>query len=198
MNRTDIINLIIQKNNFSSYLEIGVNDPAVNFDRIECKFKRGVDPIPQRADIIGTTSDLFFSQLPGIFDLVFIDGLHHCHQVLKDIENSLRHISKNGIVLCHDMLPENEIVQRVPRVSKTWTGDCWKAWSFLRMTRKDLNMFVLNTDYGIGFIQKGEQNLYRPNISLDEMNYSFFDSNKKELMNIIELGEFFHDECFLP
>jgi hypothetical protein len=192
MNRTDIINLIIQKNNFSSYLEIGVNCPEVNFDRIECRFKRGVDPIPQRGDIIGTTSDFFFSQLLVNFDLIFIDGLHHCHQVLRDIENSLQHISENGIVLCHDMLPENEIIQQVPRVSSIWTGDCWKAWSFLRMTRKDLNMFVLNTDFGIGFIQKGKQNLYRPTIPLDEMNYSFFNSNKKKLMNVIELEEFLH------
>lgn len=42
------------------------------------------------------------------FDLVFIDGLHHSDQVLKDINNSLSFLEPNGVIMCHDILPSSE------------------------------------------------------------------------------------------
>ncbi|GAA4309962.1 class I SAM-dependent methyltransferase [Compostibacter hankyongensis] len=188
--RSDIINILIKSFNYSSYLEIGVDDPALNFDKIDCIIKQGIDPNSLRRDILKTTSDDYFKGLKDKFDLIFIDGLHHCQQVLRDIKNSLKHLNQNGTIVCHDMLPSNVIMQLVPRLSNIWTGDCWKAWGHLRMTRQNLSMFVINTDYGIGVIKKGFQKLYVPRISMAKMDYSFFYSNKKDLMNILTISEF--------
>lgn len=43
-NHTQILNALIEKYNLSSYLEIGVQNPAQNFDKINCDVKVGVDP----------------------------------------------------------------------------------------------------------------------------------------------------------
>lgn len=45
-NRTDIINYIISKYGFQSYLELGVYDPKENFDKINIKLKHSVDNLP--------------------------------------------------------------------------------------------------------------------------------------------------------
>ena len=145
-----------------------------------------VDPNPTRQDIVGKISDDFFESLDKNvkFDLIFIDGLHHYDQVLRDIRNSLKHLNKGGTIVCHDMLPDNEEMQIVPRQVESWTGDCWKAWAYLRMTRKDLSMIVLDTDHGIGIICRGRQELFPEIREPENMDYAFFLEHKRSLMNI--------------
>ena len=91
MKRHEIINLLITKNNYKSYLEIGL-DNGFNFSRIEINNKISVDPaLGQYSHANPTyklTSDDFFSQNKNRYDIIFIDGLHHSEQVYKDIKNS--------------------------------------------------------------------------------------------------------------
>src|SRR3990167_7644701 len=47
---SDIINYLIQQNNFNSYLEIGVST-GVCFGAVNCKFKDVVDPVKQTSDV---------------------------------------------------------------------------------------------------------------------------------------------------
>lgn len=192
LSRTDLINRLIQQFNYNSYLEIGVNRPELNFDNIRCKNKTAVDPVPLRTDIFKATSDEYFNQLNGNtkFDLIFIDGLHHYEQVARDINNALLHLNEAGTIVCHDMLPQNEQMQIVPRQTSVWTGDCWKAWAYFRMKRKDLNMFVVNTDFGLGIITKGKQQLFVPYKNISQLKYSFFKNHKHKLMNMIETNAF--------
>lgn len=42
--RTDIINYLIWKQGYRSYLEIGLDDPEPNFTKIRCELKESVDP----------------------------------------------------------------------------------------------------------------------------------------------------------
>lgn len=192
MSRTTLINTLIQKFSCVSYLEIGVSDPEANFDLITCKNKQGVDPFPLRTDIIAMTSDDYFAGLDKAqrFDLVFIDGLHHYDQVIRDIDHALAHLAPGGTIVCHDMLPVSEESQRVPRETREWTGDCWKAWAHFRMNNPELDMQVVDTDYGVGVIRKGKQQLFRPSVNLDELNYDFFTRHRKELMNTVSVRTF--------
>ena len=104
--RYDIINYLIEKNNYVNYLEIGVRDPNSCFNRIIAKHKDGVDPLPIRNERIHfgngevnypMTSDEFFSLIEHNkkYDIIFIDGLHFYEQNSKDIKNSLNHITDN-------------------------------------------------------------------------------------------------------
>ena len=59
-----------------------------------------------RGGTIRTTSDEFFKNNKEKFDLIFLDGLHTYHQTIKDINNSLRNLNSNGIIIIHDCLPK--------------------------------------------------------------------------------------------
>lgn len=193
MNRTDIINRLIRKSRYDTYLEIGVNNPRVNYDKINCKHKTGVDPSPKSDKIIGKTSDEFFKDNTEKFDIVFIDGLHHAEQVYKDIVNALSVLNEGGVIVCHDMNPEKEEIQKVPRETNEWTGDCWKAWIKLRRERFELEMFVIDTDYGVGVIREGYQDELKIKLK-GEPDYKWLDDNRKEALNLISVEEFIESE----
>lgn len=156
--RTGVLNALAEMGGARSYLEIGTGDGR-NFDTIHCVRKVGVDPeAPADAHAAPThpvSSDVFFAANPEDFDLILIDGLHHSDQVLRDLRNSLQTLAPGGAVVCHDLNPTSEVMQRVPRVQREWTGDGWKAWVKLRRERPDLCMFVVDADYGLGIILDG-------------------------------------------
>lgn len=194
MTRTQIINSIAKKINAQSYLEIGTRE-GKNFDAIDIEYKVGVDPDPQAKGTYCITSDEFFNlylnqENPVKFHIIFIDGLHEYKQVTNDILNSLDCLTDGGYIICHDMNPTSELMQRVPRESKCWTGDCWKAWANLRLFRDDLSMFVVDCDYGVGVITKGRQKcLERPhNIQWDYNKHLAAD--REEILNLINVNQF--------
>ena len=198
MNRWDIINALIQKNSYKHYLEIGVQNPISNFDKITCQNKVGVEPKLHdwfrgtKPSFIGT-SDEYFESIKDTdikFDIVFIDGLHHDDQVLKDIENSLKHLKRGGVIMCHDCLPNNEREQERDDHGGVWMGDVWKAIALLRMTRSDLQIDVVNTDCGCGLIKKKKSKTYDFDVNNEEWKtYEFYTKNKKDLMNVISVKE---------
>ena len=190
MKRWDIINKLIEKYGYKDYLEIGL-DSGICRDNVNAQNKTTVDP--SKICVTPThnmTSDEFFAQNKDKFDVVFIDGLHHGDQVLKDINNSLEVLREGGTILCHDMLPTSEIIQQVPRINDIWTGNCWQAWAKLRGTRKDLNMFIVQDDWGVGVIRKGRQEV-KPELDVDlaKMDWEFF-TKHKDKFNYITGGQF--------
>jgi hypothetical protein len=187
MNRLDIIKLLIKKINAKKFLEIGVHQGYI-IDNISCEYKVGVDPNINTKATVFKTSDEFFETNNEKFDVIFIDGLHIKDQVLKDINNALSCLNENGYIVCHDMNPSKEIIQRVPQETSEWTGDCWKAWVILRSQRSDLDMCVVDTDYGCGIISSGQQNLI--NID-DELNWDNFVLNRYHWLNLIPVQEFY-------
>jgi hypothetical protein len=133
---TQLLNALIKKYNLKSYLEIGVRNPANNFDKIKCHIKTGIDPMPVIApdkmdsykhQIHFLESDLFFkTHFINKYDLIFIDGLHHADQVKRDFENSLNCLNDNGFIVIHDCLPKNENTTHVPRDNTFWHGSVYK------------------------------------------------------------------------
>lgn len=187
MNRTQIINSLIKKINAQKYLEIGVAD-GKNFEQIVCEYKVGVDPNQQSKATIFQKSDEFFASNSMIFDIIFIDGLHHASQVYADISNSLSILSTNGYIICHDMLPPSEDYQLVPPIQNLWTGDCWKAWVRLRKNEPLLTMHTVDTDYGCGIISRGSQDLLY--IEDKDITWQNFETYKSQWMNIISIKQF--------
>lgn len=183
MKRYDIINHLITKNGYSSYLEIGVQN-KVAWDAVLCEYKVCVDPEKHYNATHIMTSDQFFKQNKEKFDIVFIDGLHEEKQVMKDIKNSLKILNPKGAIVVHDCNPDNEAMQDPDRKTKQWTGDTWKAWVKLRKTGK-LKMFVYDTDFGVGVIQKGKQ---KPIDVPTRLSYGWFDKNRKKALNLRKIN----------
>jgi SAM-dependent methyltransferase len=187
MNRTDIINSLIEKIGAQKYLEIGVS-AGDNFRKVNCVYKVGVDPEIATPATIHTTSDEFFKNNKETFDVIFIDGLHHANQVYRDITNSLQVLTPGGYIVCHDMNPEKEEHQIIPFTGGTWNGDCWKSFVQFRRERDDLEMFVVDTDYGCGVITMGQQE--KLDVPVHMINYQNFNLNRKRWLNLISVSEF--------
>lgn len=189
MFRTDIINRLIENRGYKTYLEIGVETPANNFDRIVAEEKYGVDPAPKDPVAFQMTSDEFFANHAGdlLFDIVFVDGLHHADQVLRDVENALSVLKPGGAIVMHDVLPHHEDMQVCPYHGGMWTGDVWKAWVVLR-GREDLDMMVVDTDYGCGVIFRGAQTPFHAR--LEDLDWQFFVDRRDEVMNVVSIQEF--------
>jgi SAM-dependent methyltransferase len=201
MLRYDIINKLIKKINAKTYLEIGL-DSGGNFIKIECEEKFSVDPADPEAGgdewdegqyVLAKpthimTSDEFFLQNTKTFDLIFVDGLHHAHQIEKDINNALDCLNEGGFVVCHDMSPTSVEGQAVPRAQACWTGDCWKAWVKIRSENSNLSMYVIDTDWGVGVIQRGNQELI--NLEGQSLEYSNLEKNRQKWLNLISIEQF--------
>lgn len=185
MDRTDIINYFVGRYDYRSYLEIGVLNPNINFNKIIVNDKTGVDP--NVSDIQFTmTSDVFFMQNKKMFDLIFIDGLHESEQVYRDIHNSLNVLNVGGTIIMHDCNPTKEIIQLVPQIQAgEWTGDCWKAFVRFRCETSNYNMFVINTDYGVGIIKESTKKLIPLTIK-DSLTYDNLKKNRKKWLNLID------------
>jgi predicted O-methyltransferase YrrM len=186
MSRIELINFILARNGYRSYLEIGC-DSNQTFHAVNAPHKVGVDP--NRGGTLRMTSDQFFAINREHFDLIFIDGLHWAEQVIRDVENSLKVLSPNGCILIHDCLPLLREHQERQIVTKTgdWTGDVWKAIVAIR-SRSDCDTAVLNADWGLGIV------LPRANTALlsrppSELTWEVFESHSKSLLRVIGVDE---------
>lgn len=205
MERYDIINLIVQQNGFKNYLEIGVCDPSICFDKILCETKDSVDPgIEYSVNPVTYpfTSDVFFNKLDNgkldrakdyKWDVIFIDGLHISDQVLKDVVNSLNHLSSDGHILLHDCNPPDIFYARedyyVNGQQRPWNGTVWKALYYLR-ANSDLDICTVDTDWGVGIVRnpKGQK---RPDVQFNNNFYEYhiMAANRKAHLGLIEVAE---------
>ena len=184
--RIDIIQKIISNQQYKSYLEIGCDNDE-NFSRISIDKKVGVDPL--KGGTLRMTSDEFFKKNKLFFDLIFLDGLHTYEQTIKDIDNSLNYLKKNGLIVIHDCLPKKIWNQIVPRMYGHWNGDVWKAIVHSR-TYSSADTYTCIADHGLGIIFK-RKNRNQLDLKKNFKNLKFSDyyENHKEFMNLISHEE---------
>lgn len=193
--RWDIINYLIEKFNYQSYLEIGV-DQGQCFRQINLDNKKSVDPAEVRYNNANPTykmtSDEFFKINSDIYDIIFIDGLHHSEQVDKDLQNSLRFLSENGTIILHDVNPLTELAQRVPRESGRWNGDVWKSIVRHRLNNKEfgcISIDLLPNDEGISVIKKSISNAISIEVP-DVLSYDWLEKNRTEALGLVNINDF--------
>jgi len=232
VNRNAIINHLIYKNNYQTYLEIGVYN-CYHFDDVRIEKKIGVDPSPKIDDKIykkyedkinimqsSEYFDLIKERDDINFDIIFIDGCLFEANIMNDIQESLKHLNNNGIIVIHDCNPPTEYLQRdnyddryIDRkiiwnnrtyTDRNWNGKVWKALIKLRETRDDLEIHVVDTDWGIGLIRKVDKgtikllksedinnDIINDKNKMDLYNYNTLILHRKEMLNLITVPEFF-------
>lgn len=201
--RTDLLNFLAEKYNLQRYLEIGIQVPELNFDKIKCHYKVGVDPDPAARPTFCMTSDVFFSDaVPNCivdndgfliqdYDLIFIDGSHVAQQVKKDFENALKVLSPNGFIVLHDCNPLKEEHTIVPRPTKTghWNGDVYK-FTILITSKYVTNDRAVTVDIDNGMVvYRAGQDYHAADLTAD-IKWADFDTHRKELLNLISWDEF--------
>ena len=184
--RIEIIQNIINKKNYKSYLEIGC-DKDENFSKIKIKKKVGVDPL--RGGTIRKTSDEFFKKNKDFFDLIFLDGLHTYEQTIIDINNSLKIINNTGVIIIHDCLPKKIWNQVVPRIYGHWNGDVWKAIVHTR-TYENVDTYTCIADHGLGIVfKRRNKNPLDLKGNFKNLKFSDYYKNHKRFMNPIDHKE---------
>ena len=182
--RFEIIQDIIDFKKYVSYLEIGC-DRNQSFSNIKIKKRVGVDPVEGGTHKM--TSDHFFSINKDNFDIVFIDGLHEYSQVMKDINNSLRFLNKDGIILLHDCLPRTIWNQITPRLNSDWNGDVWKSIVHCR-TLENIDTYTFIADRGIGLIFPRKNNnlvKFEKKVNFKNLTFKQYFIKHEYLMNTI-------------
>ena len=178
---TQLLNYLIERYGLKSYLEIGVQNPANNFDKVKAQAKVGVDPeVKDDIRVYEGTSDDYFigygqEEDKRTYDLIFIDGDHTKEQVKRDFENSLRCLNQNGFIVIHDTLPLNEQGTRVPRETKQWWGDVYK-FAFELNLYPGIDFCTYDFDNGCTVVWKTDKDLSI--MQLPEVDYEFYLNNK--------------------
>ncbi|KUJ95301.1 MAG: Methyltransferase family protein [Desulfonauticus sp. 38_4375] len=212
LNRTTIIQRLIDRFGFKNYLEIGV-ERGLNFLQIRCPVKYAVDHVCKVPNLdryerffYKMTSDEFFANPPreivdGGLDIVFIDGLHTYEQSLRDVENALRFLKPEGFIVMHDCLPDSpataaptlEEARKHPQFKGAWTGEVYKTILHLRATRDDLFVAVVNTDWGVGIVRRGKpESIIELDLEeIEKMTYEEFNKNKEYYLNLKPKDWFF-------
>lgn len=193
LKRYEIIQNIINKKKFKSFLEIGSfnND---TFDKILVPNKIGVDP--EKGGNVRLTSDEFFKINKAFFDIIFIDGLHLYEQVRKDFFNSLNFLNPEGIILIHDCLPNKFRDQTRLRSHDLWNGDVWKLIVELR-TLDYIQLHTIIADHGVAIIKLGKnKNILKVNKDFRKLNYKDYYNNHVQFMNTISYEELVKNNFF--
>ncbi len=147
------------------------------------------------------TSDELFAKRDDLFsvdkiDVAFVDGLHEWRQAARDVENCLRRLNEGGVVVMHDCSPTTAMVatpldqleeaKKSPEWTGAWTGDVWKAVAWLRSTRDNLRIFVLDCDWGVGVVTKGEPNgmLDYTYEQVESLPFRDFELNRRHILDL--------------
>lgn len=204
--RTKIINFLAEKINAKRYLEIGVRDTKQNFDLINIKHKDGVDPAPLNHVNYKMTSDAFFKKvnIESKYDIIFVDGLHTAEQVYRDVVNSMKYLSDDGIIVMHDCNPPTEYHTRSHeeylKTRGQWNGDVYMGFLKLKNNFPDWISLVVEEDFGCGIFTKNKilQDFYKENknINLDKLSWVEFDKSKIELLNLLPYSELIKNLTF--
>lgn len=187
LDHTDVLMYLATKFGAKSYLEIGVQNPNNNFNNIPVQFKIGVDPDPHANATFRGTSDEFFEQpTKPIFDLQFIDGLHHRDQVKRDFTNAYNNLSENGFIVIHDCNPKRQEITYIPRngLRGEWTGDVYKFVAF-ELWEYPVNFVTLPFDQGICIVWKDKTVMGRT-MTAQDTSWEYFHNHRKELLHIID------------
>ena len=207
-----IINALTKQHH--NYLEIGI-EYGYTFSKTHFLHKVGVDPDPKcenidNGEIYKCTSDDYFNNINisddnksvksedsddvfenlnlNKFDVIFIDGMHNCENVLRDFNNSVNALTKDGAIFIDDCIPLNYNEQlKIPnrhhyengilKYGEEWTGDVWKFVYHLLKNYK--NKIIVHYFHNIefrGIVRVQFKEKFEVVVSYDELNrYNYFD-----------------------
>ncbi len=215
MQRYEIVQQLLNANGRGTYLEIGVEygksfipikanrKIGVDPDFRKLMSIRSASFFKSWENLyFQMTSNEFFSSHSDLFsdrliDVAFIDGAHTNKQSLEDVLNCLEHLNTDGFIVVHDCNPATpamaypaESYQAAGRTNPSgwtgeWCGNVWKTIVNLRSSRDDLEIFVLDCDYGVGVIHMGNPESMLPrHLKTDTMTYEDFEKQRHFFLNL--------------
>lgn len=132
MHHSEFIRVLTQIYTPKIYIELGLYD-GETFGKVIPNAGRliGVDLVDNpklnslkgnpKVDFRFCSTDMFFSVYKGNADFIFIDADHKYESALRDFENSLRILSRGGIIVMHDTDPDDD-----KYINPRYCGDSYK------------------------------------------------------------------------
>ncbi len=220
-----LVNRLINVNNYKSYLELGTNDafsPKSMFYHIQCENKFGVDRL-FKTDYTGDAQD-FLNQNDKKFDCIYIDCDYSFEGSYQLAFQSKDALNKGGVILMNFADPLSKEWQ-TEKPGNNWIGQVWKTvvklhhssdQSFDAVIIKNTGnsdgrpQSVLPLDeaegmtHGLAVLRvfpknsknKEEKKKDQVNKFDDKLlDYSFYEKNKSDIMNIVSVKDFFSEYC---
>ncbi|KQX19427.1 MULTISPECIES: class I SAM-dependent methyltransferase [unclassified Sphingomonas] len=200
MQRSDVVQAILDLYEAPSYLEIGV-ETGETFHAIRAARKVAVDVKfafdldAARTAVAG--QDVHFHECPSDgyferiaeddrFDVVFIDGLHTFDQTLRDLLNAIQHLRDDGVIVIDDVLPpsyaaslpslEQNIAFRKARGIQPidWMGDVYRLVFFIRDYLPGFSFATLVENHGETVLWRGTRALDAAPRSVEQISRMSF------------------------
>ncbi len=221
MNRLTIIKDLMTTKGLKNYLEIGVFnghiffriksnfkiavDPEFRFDKLRIFGKTLLNPHNVHNKYYSKTSDAFFAEdAPELLKdkplhIALIDGMHEYDYALRDVENTLKYLSDDGVIIMHDCNPLTKQAAssfqewKDREFADTWNGDVWKVILHMQSVRDDVNAFTIDCDHGLGIItkRKSEQRFNFTKEQINSFTYEDFERHRKEWLNLKHCNYFY-------
>jgi SAM-dependent methyltransferase len=176
MQRSEVIQRLLDLYEAPSYLEIGVCD-AATFHAVRAARRVAVDPAfmfdvaaagaePANRNAVyhPITSDAYFAGVgkDEAFDVIFLDGLHLFDQTLRDLIHAMARLKPGGVIVIDDVLPvsygaslrdveESAKFRRMspgPEEAKAWMGDVFRLVFFIRDYLLDWSYATVSDNHG--------------------------------------------------
>lgn len=126
--RADFVALLAQLTKRERYLELGLGGGLhLSIVANSVSEAKGVclssvhHKLPSNCRTFQMTTDQYFTQTKYNPDFIFIDADHHYEQVKQDLENTLRIMTDDAIILLHDTDPQSKEL-----MDQTACGDAYK------------------------------------------------------------------------
>ena len=219
LQKYDIVNGLIGKNGYQTYLEICTAETGGQFYSITRRGLRIRHRLmylcPQDFEdgeeiTFRSCSEAIDSVLSKLlkYDVVFVDPWHTLECSRRDLETGLSVLREGGVMIVHDCYPSREFT--APQRSEgCWSGLTYCAFVDFLLAHPELAYCTVDTDFGCGVVKKirpGETwpAKHIPTAQLIERwqsgragqndMYDFFFAHKRELLNLVTAAEFLSQE----
>lgn len=193
-----VLRVIAEARAVQRYLEIGSGGAEPSYHQIKCPVKHRIDVRnmgSSHSNAVGRaqSSDDFFAGLAHesaqspLYDLIFVDGLHHAEQVKRDICDALHWCAVGGTVVVHDCWPNRqEHTAREPH-PVAWLGDVWKGVVQIAEENPELDFRTWPGDHGVCVMRRGaEGSPLQPYREKDYYTWEFYLQYRYQLLREVD------------
>jgi hypothetical protein len=162
-----------------------------------------------------TSAILVANRNSPCYDIIFVDPFHTYACSSIDLSGAFALLRPGGIMVVHDCNPEVASIASPELTPGNWCGVTYMAFIDFTLCREGLSFYTVDTDFGCGVIYKHPQRAdaaaHPPNGARDRLasawdaarhneatRFDFFAQNRRDLLKLKSVEEFFPLEGFAP
>jgi len=220
--KVEIINLLIGKYGFTSYLEIAAPTTGFLFGQVARQGLERCDRIvyccppdfddgerivwrSETASLDAIAAELV--RAGRRYDIVFVDSHHTYECSARDLAFAFSLVSDRGLIVMHDAAPPALATTTPDFIAGDWTGQSYAALVDFLLLHPERPVYVVDIDWGVAVIGSaagapataGEAaSAWRQLPDDYSTRFAFFEANRAALLNLCSVGDFLRRERLGP